>query len=67
MAKQKPKLWFIPVRIHCNPAARIIESETSEEAEIILKTSELYYKNFNGLRREKQDKLYEKHSKSLGM
>lgn len=67
MAEPNAKLWFVPIRIHCAPAARIIEAKTSEEAENILKTSELYYKNFNSLPRDKQNKLYEKRCKFLGM
>lgn len=69
MAKKNSRrtLWFIPIRIHCSPATRIVEANSPEEAETVLKTDELYFKNFNNLTRDKQDKIYEKNSKSLGM
>ncbi len=65
MARQKSKLWFIPIRIHCAPATRIVEAKSIEDAESALKKDELYYKNFISFSCDRQNELYEKSSKSF--
>lgn len=59
------KLWFIPIRIHTTPAARILEVKTVEEGIKILRKDELYYKTFNSLPNDKRGKIWDKSPKSI--
>lgn len=61
----KKNLWFIPIRIHTAPAARILEAETIDEAIKILKKDELYYKTFNSLPLDKKSEIWDKSPKSV--